>query len=165
MKKQHVILKFIPMILIMVMIFYFSSRVGDESSVQSGFIVDLIRRICNKLFDVSFAESAINLLTKIVRKSAHFTEYALLGWFTVYAIRGLVKRKWPACIFAEAIVFLYAVSDEFHQYFVPGRSSSPVDVGIDSLGALLGIWLYMLAAVIIDRIRKKKRQKKSLRSS
>ncbi len=45
---------------------------------------------------------------------------------------------------------LYSVSDEIHQYFVPGRACRIFDVGVDSLGALTGILAFVLAVVIIN---------------
>lgn len=161
MKKIIIItLKFIPMILIMGTIFYFSSMVGDDSSEASGLVVRLVRKACRIIFAREIAESHIDTLTFIIRKCAHMSEYALCGWFTIYAIKGLVRNKWAACIFAETIVILYAISDEFHQYFVPGRSASPLDVCIDSLGAMIGIWVFMVCAIIIDNIKRKKKKRK-----
>ena len=52
---------------------------------------------------------------------------------------------------------LYAASDEFHQSFVPGRSPSIVDVGIDSLGVLTGI---LAVLIIISIYRALKSDKK-----
>ncbi len=76
----------------------------------------------------------------ISRKLAHFVEYALLValWW-----RALV-RKLPhhrALALAFVIAVLYAVTDEFHQTFVSGRTGTPVDVGIDTIGALTAVWL------------------------
>lgn len=159
MKKRSVLLKFIPMLLIMAAIFYFSQQRGEESSeLSDGVVAALTQSRLFSLWSKLFGDNT-DLATKIVRKTAHFSEYALLGWFTVYAFKSVIRSKWSACIFSEALVFLYAVSDEFHQTFVPGRSASPIDVGIDSMGALFGIWLFMIFAIIADRIKRKKRKR------
>ena len=76
----------------------------------------------------------------ILRKCAHATEYAVLAVLLVRA----VGREAPAL----ALGILYAASDEFHQSFVRGRHASPIDVGIDTVGLLIGLlaWRRMRAA-------------------
>jgi len=75
----------------------------------------------------------------LVRKSGHVTEYFILGLLLFRAFRsGSDERrlwKWALASFLVAVV--YATSDEFHQSFVPTRTASLVDVGIDATGALL----------------------------
>ena len=71
----------------------------------------------------------------ILRKLAHLAEYAVLG---VLLDRALGRRL----LVAVALAGLYAVTDEVHQLFVEGRHGSPLDVGLDTLGALLGILLW-----------------------
>ena len=72
----------------------------------------------------------------ILRKLAHLAEYAILG--------ALLDRALRRPQLAVAIVFaaLYAVTDEEHQVFVEGRHGAPLDVGIDILGALVGVFLW-----------------------
>jgi VanZ family protein len=74
----------------------------------------------------------------ILRKLAHVAEYALLGALLARALRR------PAL--AVALAGLYAVSDEIHQTFVEGRVGAPLDVAIDTLGALLGVlaWTHVV---------------------
>jgi VanZ family protein len=67
----------------------------------------------------------------VLRKGAHVTEYAVLGLLLVRAL----GRELPAFGLGVA----YAISDEFHQRFVSGRHSSPIDVAIDATGVLIGI--------------------------
>lgn len=62
--------------------------------------------------------------------------YALLGFTYIRAIN--TRDRW-AYIISILAVLIYAVSDEFHQSFVPGRNASPIDVGIDTVGAILGV--------------------------
>ena len=66
-----------------------------------------------------------------LRKLAHATEFAVLAALLLRAVR----RELPAFLLGVA----YAVSDEVHQHFVPGRRGTPLDVLIDSLGVGLGI--------------------------
>jgi VanZ family protein len=67
----------------------------------------------------------------ILRKAAHMTEYAILAV--------LLRRATGSPGWAFVIAVAYAATDEFHQTFVPGRHGSPVDVGIDAIGALIGL--------------------------
>ena len=70
-----------------------------------------------------------------IRKTAHFTEYAVFGWLIARALRD--ERGWRLhhALLAVALAGSYAVSDEFHQRFVPGRTAALGDVLIDTLGA------------------------------
>ena len=73
------------------------------------------------------------------RVVAHFSEYALLGALWLWALHpGIGRTAWPA---AAAISIVYAVSDEIHQSFVPGRFSDPFDVLVDSLGVAAALGL------------------------
>lgn len=74
-----------------------------------------------------------------IRKTAHFSVYLLLGVLVMNALRrsGVIGLK--AVALAIGICVLYAVSDEVHQLFVPGRGGQARDVLIDSAGAILGI--------------------------
>ncbi len=70
----------------------------------------------------------------IAKKSAHVIEYAILFVLIFRATKG----KWSLSYF---LLILYAVSDEFHQKFVPGRSSSPLDIGFDATGANIASYI------------------------
>jgi len=75
----------------------------------------------------------------VVKKGGHLTGYALLA---LALLRGPAGGNVPSRRQAFLAVFLaavYAVTDEFHQEFTPGRSSSMFDVAIDTVGAALGV--------------------------
>jgi VanZ family protein len=79
----------------------------------------------------------------VVRKIGHLTGYAVLG-ILVWRARNrcFFPQPWHArvALFAELICLLYAISDEFHQSFVPSREASPIDVMIDCVGAAAGLF-------------------------
>jgi VanZ family protein len=82
------------------------------------------------------------LLDRILKKSAHATGYALLA---VSYARGLqASGREPVIPLAWALAFLYALSDEFHQTLVPGRTGTFLDVLIDGSGAVIGLSLWQL---------------------
>lgn len=95
------------------------------------------------LSSIPSLNSGLGIWDFILRKIAHVTEFAIL---TVLLIRGLY-RTWPAAArkkliaIAGSLSFLYAVSDEFHQSFVPGRTPSFHDVMIDSIGIVVIVYL------------------------
>lgn len=73
--------------------------------------------------------------------SVHFLEYgvlALLLWQALLATPRLSRRS---ASLAFALTLLYAISDEWHQFYVPGRYSDVRDVMVDALGALAALWL------------------------
>ena len=78
---------------------------------------------------------------RIVKKSGHMFGYALLvlSYWQIFEF-GLGKRS-----LAWGFALLYAITDEFHQSFVTGRTASIWDVVIfDNLGALIALWLFSL---------------------
>ncbi|MDZ7586607.1 MAG: VanZ family protein [Patescibacteria group bacterium] len=76
----------------------------------------------------------------VVKKTAHVTEYAIFYWLLFRAIsqkNKLVGKK--SFIFSLIIVILFALSDEWHQTFIPGREGTLRDVGFDTIGGLLSL--------------------------
>ena len=116
----------------MIFIFVMSSFDATSSSNQSNFIVDIITSIINI--------KDIGLLSLIIRKLAHFIEYFILGILLINFITRYDKK----IIIAILLCIIYATSDEIHQIFVPGRSCQIIDIMIDSLGSIMGIYLYKL---------------------
>ena len=116
----------------MIFIFVMSSFDATSSSNQSNFIVDIITSIINI--------KDIGLLSLIIRKLAHFIEYFILGILVI----NFITRYHKKIIIAILLCIIYATSDEIHQIFVPGRSCQIIDIMIDSLGSIMGIYLYKL---------------------
>ena len=83
----------------------------------------------------------------LLRKLAHAAEYAVLALLLVRATDNRAV--------ALVATVLYAVSDEVHQTFVPGRHGSPVDVAIDSVGAVVGV---LVAPGVLRAARRERRE-------
>ena len=81
-------------------------------------------------------DSGLGTLDLILRKIAHFTEYAVLCFLWWRALRTRMDGR-RAVLVAFAIASAYSVTDEYHQTFVEGRHGTPVDWGIDTAGAAL----------------------------
>ena len=129
-------------------IYLMSAMPGDVSGEQSGLIVDCLLGMIRFLFGAEAAASiSVDTAGFLVRKAAHMAEYAVL--FLLYrralALSGAHHPGLAALVMSAG----YAMTDEWHQGFVAGRSPSPVDIGIDTLGAAIA-WG---AHAIFDRIR------------
>lgn len=80
------------------------------------------------------------LLQHIINNVGHFTEYFILAFllFRSFKQQNLSLSRIPHLTFYSSL--LYSLSDEFHQYFVPGRMSDPLDILVDTLGIIGAIW-------------------------
>jgi len=86
--------------------------------------------------------ASVDVCHSFVRKAAHFTEYGILFWLLV---RGpMAQRPYLALM----LCVVYALTDEGHQAFVPGRTASLYDVALDSTGALFSHFLTIAIAEI-----------------
>lgn len=145
-------------ILWMAAIFFFSSRNADESTAQSNRAGMLAGHLFVRDFDSWTDQEQLDFARKIdhpVRKTAHASEYALLGMLLFGAMTGTRKIRMG---YAWLAASCYAATDEFHQLFVPGRSCQFTDVCIDSGGAALGILVAAGISLLIFRIRVRHRQ-------
>ena len=129
----------------MAFIFFQSALPADLSSQESGRVVDLIIRLFQGILPIDR-----QTMVFIVRKGAHFTEYTILGGFLVPAVKEwMAVETTPVPVAMERITAwlagtLYAVTDEIHQFYVPGRSCELRDIGIDSCGVLAGVLVVSL---------------------
>ena len=126
MKKK---LSLLSVIIWMILIFIMSSFSASNSNNQSSFIVTII----SHFFNIANPE----LLNYVIRKLAHITEYLILGMLTINMINNYHKPHYYAII----ICTLYAISDEIHQLYIPGRTCQIKDIVIDIIGSLIGIYL------------------------
>lgn len=126
------------------LIFYLSHQSASESSQLSGGVVAFVLHILHTIIPQSIEVSAFHTF---IRKGAHFFAYFILGILIYRALWG----RWKNFFMALFIAFLYAVSDEVHQLFIPGRSGEFRDVLIDSAGAATGILLYILLLRLLRR--------------
>lgn len=119
--------KYLPALVMMGIIFIFSSCNADLSAIQSQMVVNYLKEF-------------IPVNSFLVRKLAHFSLFFVLG-FTIYLLTKNYKRTF-------IITSLYAIGDEVHQYFVPGRSCELRDVVIDVGGCvtvliIIKLWRYL----------------------
>jgi len=143
MKESRIIISkkkiiwFILSILWALVIFSFSAKNSNESAKESRRVGKFICSIFVSGYDEMDENEQYELAGKIeypIRKAAHMTEYAILG----FLLMGLMENM----IISFVVGAIYAATDEIHQYFVPGRSCQITDVLIDSFGVIIGIILF-----------------------
>lgn len=140
-------------------IFLFSAQNAEKSSdTSSGIVIKIVETLYPEFenFSTEKQESITNTLTFAVRKTAHFSEYFVLGAlaFTVtltFTRHKLFVRNLCAVLFCA----LYSVSDEIHQYFVPGRACRLFDMFVDVSGSLTAIIILTVIVVKSKKIRGK----------
>lgn len=124
------------------MIFGMSTNAGSTQNTSR--IIGPILR----WFNPSVADETVWRIQLVVRKTAHFTEYGMLTILLWRARRRPVRGdsrpwRWSEAAVAAGVAILFAITDEWHQSFVPSREGSLRDVLIDSSGAILamiGLW-------------------------
>lgn len=147
----------IAVVLWMALIFSFSMENAAESSESSGGFIRTVLEFFDRDF-LSMTDTeqdiAIESLSHFVRKTAHFCIFGMLGLLVTSAVSTYTLTARKTSIISLVICALYAVSDEVHQYFVPGRACMIRDMLLDTCGSLCGV---VLVSLIIHAVRKRKR--------
>lgn len=162
MKLKNLTIKLLaplPTLLLLSLIFGFSAQNGEASGSLSLQVSLFLVRLFSPLFPTAAMEDTSFLYAEsihyFVRKAAHMTEYFLLtlslqlplaAWF--HPPVSVRLRVWIGFF----VTVLFAALDEFHQYFVPGRSGNLTDVCIDSVGAMAA----SLCLIFFYRLYRKK---------
>ncbi len=143
MKKN--ILRIFLIILILGWMYLVFGLSGDDGDTSSGLSMRIAR-----LFSKS--DEILSILEPVIRKLAHLSEYAyggflIYGLFLTYNISA--KKQF---IFSIILGVFYAITDEVHQLFVPGRAGKLQDVLIDSIGVFLGVCALLFIVKIVQII-------------
>lgn len=137
-------LSFVPALCMMYIIFSFSAQPAVESSQVSINVGEKLISSANSLLDLKLDAAQIAYYTvtfqTYIRKLAHITEYFLLAMSVALPLYVYRLRGFKLIIIAGLFCVCFAALDEYHQYFVAGRSASLRDVCIDSIGIVLGIY-------------------------
>lgn len=158
MKKEYTkYYRWLPAVLWMGFIFFLSHQEAGSSSQLSSGITRTLFNIINST--LPWLDLELDFFHFLVRKGAHFTAYLILGILLAKAMKPL-DRKTYFSIFLLCV--LYAISDEFHQTFVSGRSGEVRDVLIDSTGSLTGILVYAGASLISVKRRFQETRKENI---
>lgn len=121
----------------MIVIFYLSHQPATISNELSKSVAKVVAG--NIDFVSSRDDFNLSSVNNIVRKQAHFWLYFALGILVVSSLRRVGMTGVKGFMLSIVICVIYAVTDEWHQLFVPGRGGQVSDVVIDSSGAVAGI--------------------------
>ena len=142
--KKIIIIRIILIFLIlgwMNIVFGFSAQESESSSSLSTWVASWFS-------DDTCVQSYIE---PYIRKIAHFSEYGVGGALFISLFSTFDLSEMKKVLFSSVFGIIYAITDEIHQLFVPGRSGQPADVWIDTLGFVTGIFVmcFILKVLII----------------
>jgi len=128
-----------------------------SSQNTSGWLRPFVERILGAMTDVAWGD-----LHHFIRKTGHFIGYGAVGFTFLRAwlhtldrrgVRTLVAWRVQSAVLAILSTAVVACGDEFHQTFIPSRSGSPMDVLLDTTGALMLCLLVWLACWLSPCLR------------
>lgn len=119
---------------------------GEISGAFSSWVKDLLNRLLGR--PPSDSQEGHGLLRKI----AHFTEFACLGT-SLYWLFSMLRQKFYVPLLCG---FLVACTDETIQCFIPDRGPAIKDVAIDTAGVAVGIAVLLAAAAIYQKNKNNK---------
>lgn len=146
----------------MIFIFYNSSNNGKVSHSKSYAVMNVLGKVksivsVEKVKDITGIDVNKSDLNFIIRKSAHCFEYFVLAIIVSMVLFACGFKGKNTIVYILFICLLYAVSDEFHQEFVPQRTSSVGDILIDFGGSVFGTTIYYLVYYKIYKGKKRSR--------
>lgn len=161
MKKTLIIKRIIYGIMLLttfIMIFQFSASTGDDSHGISADVTEFIAKVL-KVSNEN-RDTFLEIVEPYIRKIAHFSVYAFAGIWEMLFLNTFDIKDEKKLLFGALIGTTYAITDELHQSFIPGRSAQIIDVVIDSEGNLLGLLAILLIVMIIKKNKAKRKDKK-----
>jgi VanZ family protein len=117
-------------------IYWMSASAKLSSDRTRSFLAELLER----WFGWQPSTDTVRLLGLVLRKGAHVAEYAVLAFLVFQSLEGILTGRSRRVLWCVVLAATYALADEFHQAFVPGRGASLMDWGIDVAGACVAGW-------------------------
>lgn len=152
--NARVLISWSLFIIWMIVIFILSAQNAEKSSDTSGSVLTFILNITYRGFkDMNPSEQfeLLEIYQGVIRKFAHFFIFGILGVLAVNAYKSLkIRDNGKVAILAFATCVIYAITDEVHQLFVPGRAFEFTDIIIDSSGSFIFISLSLLIVYLIE---------------
>ena len=155
------ILRAILIVLLLMMfgtIFNFSNQNGEKSGSLSRKVTEEVTKNINRIqkLEKSEKEKVLGKIEHYIRKLAHFSLYFIVGTLTMSLMCTFDLKNVKRIFISLGIGAFYAMSDEFHQAFIPGRGPCITDVLIDSCGVLTGICVIFGIINLIKKQMKKR---------
>lgn len=154
MKKKNLIITFLLLFVLLWMgtIFYLSSMNTNESNGRSKVIVsdivEIVGKITHREYTLKEKEALVEKFNKPIRKCAHASVYFVLSILVLnflLALHSNLEKKYVLVFFMTIFIcFLFALTDEYHQTFVYGRTGQFSDVLIDTSGALIATSIFTI---------------------
>lgn len=116
----------------------------EEKIVANNYSISNEKLEQSNIIDNKYLNKREENLNIILRKNAHAFEYMVLAMIVTGVLFSFNIKGKLALIYIMFVCLFYAVTDEFHQMFVPGRTSLVGDVLIDFVGSLIGMAIYYL---------------------
>ena len=161
--KAFKYISFVMIIAVMAVIFAFSNRPASESVAESNiFSLKIIDGNVDDYEDMDAVQkqAVLDYIDWFVRKTAHVLEFAALSFWIylhLFAVRSKTFERgrifsWRMGLLSAAASLVYAGTDEIHQLFVSGRTCTWMDIGIDSIGCVLGVPLAVLVIAVWRKV-------------
>lgn len=145
-------IQLLPILVMLAVIFGFSSDTAEESGALSTVLTGKIMTVAEQVLSLDMTEAqkvqAVEKYEGIVRKGAHMFEYALLACSTVIFLYCRKMKAGIAFLITEGFILVTASMDEWYQTGISGRSGSPSDVMIDMLGASLMLFVLWICLIL-----------------
>ena len=130
--KYRRLIKWFLVISWMIIIFILSSEPNSGTHTYN---------IIGKIFPNIKESTVIETINFCIRKGAHFIEYFILSILVYTLLKEYTKEKKKTILLCIIICFLYSITDEFHQSFIPGRTGIFTDCLVDTSGSITYIAL------------------------
>ena len=137
----------LPVLLWMVLIFFFSHQAAADSSEASGrlaYWLSVFMRSISSKWNPGQQAVLMDIIVTVLRKGAHMAAYFMLTILAFYAASAWISKALFRYLAAFGAALLYSISDEIHQLFIPGRSGELRDVLIDMAGGLIALLLILM---------------------
>ena len=154
MNKKNLIITFLLLFVLLWMgtIFYLSSMNTNESNGRSKVIVsdivEIVGKITHREYTLKEKEALVEKFNKPIRKCAHASVYFVLSILVLnflLALHSNLEKKYVLVFFMTIFIcFLFALTDEYHQTFIYGRTGQFSDVLIDTSGALIATSIFTI---------------------
>lgn len=138
-RKVYIAISAIAVLAVLITIFCLSAQNGEDSSATSGFFTRLITTIAGQPVEES-----------IVRTLAHFCEFASLGLLVTNLFFAIDNKLKP--FLSISLSLGYALTDEIHQIFVPGRAFQLFDLAVDLGGIILGTAICFIVLLLFKSL-------------
>ena len=147
---------------VMITIFIFSSQNGSQSSGASNGVGRWVLGLLGIEIPPGQSPSDVVIFAGLkIRNFAHIFLYFCMGLSCYLLSASLwsikVQARPSRTLFSALCAFgfslFYACTDEFHQYFIPGRSATVRDIGIDCIGIALAVLICVVVELIIYAVR------------